>query len=121
MDIILSIIGPILLAVLSSGAWLACKHPTAYKKLKLPSIIFKYGLLYAAVYLVWHFASTTTSGALLPFVDQAKITDAKKAISILTFPKEVFLIYFVLWNGLWLYAFILSYLKDFIERAEKND
>jgi hypothetical protein len=117
----LSIIAPILLAILSSGAWLAYKHPAAYKKLKLPSKIFICGLFYVCVYLIWHFASKTTSGALLPYIDQSKTKEAKEAISALTFTKESIFYFLGVWNGLWLYAYILSHLRDFIEKAENKD
>jgi hypothetical protein len=104
-------------------AWLtrfAIKEYSVFKKLKIPSTIFKTGA--EAIFIIWicHIASNYVYLKMLPLVQPDKIEQINKIIILMV--NKWFAIYFtVVWLFLWFCAVIIDDIAKNINKIRDED
>lgn len=106
----------LLTAFLSGITFLAYKHPHAYKKLSLSSLIFNTGETLLFVGVAWSFGINSAHSALVQFIPIDKQASALKAIESIKLPALYAVIVLTAWLCLWFYSIFLRFLPHLLKK-----
>lgn|SRR6266568_887576 len=107
-------------AALTGVTILAYKHPHAYKKIELPSIIFKFGIAVFLVMLIWHQATSTIYLRLIPFIKVSDQQTVQKIVDSLTISGATYFTICGSFMALWGYLIFLTLLPSLLQNDEND-
>ena len=104
-------------------AWLtrfAIKEYPVFKRLKIPSAIFKNGAGGLAIFILWNTAAHQIHSKMLPFVPLDKIDEMEKSIVLMADKNTI---YFCIgsWVFLWFCAIIIDEFAKSINKARAKE
>ena len=111
------------ISLLSALAFLAYKHPRAFKKLHLPSTVFKIFIILLIAGYAYISASISTYFILAKYIPVEKVKEAIGEIPVIKlgvtgFFVEIMLPLLIFWGYLWILSELPNFLKD--DKETKN-
>lgn len=117
-----SLLIAILTAFIGCIAWttrFAINEYPVFKKLKIPSTIFKYGSVTIFIYLIWNISANYVYSRMLPYVNIDKIKEMNSAIYFRADTKSS-IIFITSYVFIWFIAISIDRVAESINKARKE-